>query len=310
MNNQHSAIWRNLISNKTVPASAARTEEGFLDLSGLHVNQPVVTGAVKGFPFLKRLSNMTQIKNVIFEKIDFSNAKLDNLRFFDCSFDECRFDRASCTDWRIWGTSIIGSSFNATNLRGSGLGSDQWSSLNRFVDNDYTKTDLRDCAFFKAIFTDCRFTDAKLKEVDFSGSIFTRCVFKGLLDEVIFQQYSAKGEPFPPNEMLDVDFSDATLENVEFRWLDMGKVIWPKGPEHIIIHDYKNKLSEILDHLKNRNDLQTRTVHAIIEQQLERAGNNQKTGYFNLQILDGYGNPELTREIVALIAHDELPRTF
>lgn len=302
MNNQHSEIWGNLISNKPVPASAARTEEGFLDLRGVHVNEPVVTGAVKGFSFLKRLSNVTEIKNVVFEKIDFSSAKLDSLRFFDCSFDNCRFNNASCTDWRIWGTSIIGSSFHATNLQGSGLGSDQWSSLNRFVGNDFTKTNLRGCAFSKAVFTDCRFIDALLKEVNFKGSIIIRCVFKGLLDEVIFQQYTTKGEPFPPNEMLDVDFRDATLENVEFRWLDMGNVVWPKGPEHIIIHDYKNKLSNILDQLKNRNDLQTRTVHAIIEQQLERAGNNQITGYFNLQELDGYGNPELTKEIVALIA--------
>ena len=87
---------------------------------------------------------------------------------------------------------------------------------NTYVGVDFTEADLRGTAYVAAAFERCLFRKTKLLKVNFGTSTFADCRFEGQLREVIFWRSNlfARGFPedaFPPNEMVNVDFSRAQL---------------------------------------------------------------------------------------------------
>lgn len=258
------------------------TTEGRIDLRGLSAPAPTVVGEfAASVALVKEMSDFIIVRGSHWKGLDLSEGKLDKLRFHDSHIEGCRFDKASCQDWRLWGTSIVNTSFKRANLRKAVLGGVEDGRRNHFRGVDFSNADLRQTANKSGDFVACRFSSTKLTKVDFQGSTFADCVFEGELREVAFHRTAFKSEDLPPNEMKHVDFSRATLRYVEFRNLDLGSVCWPNDDEHVVIDDFRTTLDRGLEELKKRADLPSRKLAAYLSVCRKWAGQNQRTGVVN-----------------------------
>src|SRR5439155_22335378 len=115
------------------------------------------------------------------------------------------------------------------------------------------------------------FRDAKLVKIDFATSTFVDCQFEGEIREVLFWRsdlFTRPGFPkntFPPNEMVNVDFSRAKLRWVEFRGLKLDRVRLPSDREHLVIRDFATVLDRLMDALRQQGDRTAKMLIAVFE---------------------------------------------
>jgi uncharacterized protein YjbI with pentapeptide repeats len=290
-------IWHRLAHGKSLAHLGIPTRDGRVDLRGLLAPQVKVTPLRPGVDALK---NITVVRSQSWRDLDFSTARLDSLRFFDCKIENCLFEGCQCRDWRMWGTTVADSSFDSADLRKAALGGVDNGKRNIFRRVDFSRADFRQTAHGSAEMIDCIFNNAKLVKVDFQGTVFVRCRFVGELNDVLFYQHGFRGEAFPPNEMESVDFSNATLRNVEFRGLDMASVKWPNDGEHIVIDNYCQTLDRALALLEMRSDVPSRKLRARLAVMRKWAGPNQLKGIINKADLINAGGEDAVREFVSL----------
>jgi uncharacterized protein YjbI with pentapeptide repeats len=209
------------------------------------------------------LANIAQIEpNGVFRHaklrdLDLTDSKLNSVHFIESEISNCRFDRCDLRGLRLWATTIRESSFRGANLRDTPLGvaaveGPYRGKRNAFVGVDFTEADLRGTVYVATSFERCTFRRAKLVKIDFGTSTFSDCQFEGDLREVIFWRSDlfARGFPedaFPPNEMVNVDFSRAKFRWVEFRRLTLERVRLPNDREHIVIDDFATVLVAIFE---------------------------------------------------------------
>ncbi len=276
-------IWKRLSAGGSLDELQLNRTGGRFDLRGLATPEvsmrPEVRMPIAG---VKRLSNLVEVRGAKWSLLDFSGCHLRSLRLFGAVIEDCVFDGAHCQDWRIWGTTVTGTSFRAADLRRAALGGVENGRRNCFRRVDFSRADFRQTVHGSADFTDCRFSGTRLSRVDFQGSVFEDCAFEGDLDEVLFyrQSYSANhhGVTLPANEMRNVDFRRARFRDVEFRELDMKEVIWPESSDHILVRDYPATLDRVLNELRSRSDLPARKVAAGLASNRKWAGRNQEVG--------------------------------
>src|ERR1041385_6137307 len=251
---------------------------------------------------IKALEGILELRGIHWKGIDFSNCRLDSLRFFDCTVEDCSFEGGRCQDWRMWRTTVSNTSFRKTDLRKSVLGgvSPRETTRNSFRSIDFTKADLRKTVYVSADMIDCLFAETNLTKVDFQGTIFKNCVFSGPLNEVIFYRNDFQGERFPPNEMKGVDFQGATFHHVEFRNLNMNEVKWPESNQHIVLSNYKACLKKMIEALSNRTDVQSKKLQAILKTKLKWAGHNQREGVLSKLDLLEHSSEELIRWLLSV----------
>lgn len=294
-------VWERLITGE--PLQGQPTVGGKIDLRGLRAPEPsfvrqlnVHNGGIKAF------EGFVELRGVHWKGIDFSNCRLDSLRFFDCTIEDCSFEGGRCQDWRMWRTKVLNTSFRKSDLRKSALGgaSPTETTRNSFRSVDFTNADLRQTAYISADMIDCLFAGTNLSKVDFQGTIFKDCVFSGLLNEVLFYQNAFRGERFPPNEMKGVDFRKATFRHVEFRNLDMNDVKWPESNEHIVLSNYKACLNKMVDALSNRADVQAMRIQAILKTKLKWAGPHQREGVLSKPDLLDQASPDVLSQLLSL----------
>jgi uncharacterized protein YjbI with pentapeptide repeats len=295
-------VWARLAGKGSLNDLDLPRIEGRVDLRALNAPDPTVIGR-RAFPFaqVEELRGIIWLKGVHWKSIDFSRARLRSLRFHHCTIENCRFDDADCQDWRMWETNVVDTSFRSTSLRSATLGGVENDKRNRFIRVDFTKTDLRGTANRSADFIDCLFRDAVLAKVDFQGSVFVNCVFEGELREVAFHHSAFRGEKWPKNEMLNVDFRRAKLRLVEFRRLNMNTVKWPEDDDHILVRDYRASLDRALVVLERRTDPDGRVLAADLAFCRKWAGPEQQVGVLNKRdILEAGGEKEL-KEVIRLL---------
>lgn len=294
-------VWGRLIQGKPLDGLGFATIDGRIDLRGLAAPDPSEVEKYRTATMIvKEQSGLIAIGGVHWKGIDFSNCRLNSLRFFDSIIENCSFDAGHCRDWRMWNTRIINTTFRGADLRDSALGAVENGKRNSFKRVDFTKADLRQTSHGSADMVECIFVDTKLAKVDFHGTVFENCIFSGELNEVLFYRYNFRGEAYPPNEMKGVDFRHATLRYVEFRELDMNDVKWPEDSEHIILKNYKASLDKMLNALKLRSDVSSRRLTAILGMMRKWAGPNQAQGILSKAELVGAGGEELVAELLRL----------
>jgi len=298
-------IWRRLISGELFDAHELPRSNGLVDLRGFKVPDPSVIGEYDTAKAnVKQLGNLVHIRGAHWAGIDFSESRLNSLRFYGCKIENCIFDNADCQDWRIWRTNISKCSFRSTDLRRSALGGVDAGERNSFQKIDFTKADLRQTAHQSADFVDCIFSDTNLAKVDFWGTVFLNCIFEGRLDEVIFHRYAFRGEMYPPNEMKGVDFRRARFRFVEFRGLDMTDVKWPEDNDCIVIGNYTETLKQVLQSLKAKADVRSRKLAAIIESDLKWAGPKQTEGVVSKRDLNEVGGEWAIDEFLKFVGSE------
>jgi uncharacterized protein YjbI with pentapeptide repeats len=284
--NVQSEVWSRLIESKPLSDMGLGSIGGRFDIRGTCAPSPMTDKSYRSpFGEVHQLVGAVTIRGATWKSLDFSNSRMEALRFFGCTIDDCVFDRCSCRDWRLWSTTVSDSRFHSADLRQSGLGGIQGGIRNAYRNVDFSEADLRSTAYHAAEFTNCTFKNTRLDGVDFQTSVFTNCHFEGVLREVQFHRRGFRGDAFPPNEMLRVDFSRAKLRWVEFRGLDLESVRFPEDDEHIVLNDYRAALGRLLDTLKCRTDLAGRRLASALEMARKWAGPRQQRGVLNTRDL-------------------------
>jgi hypothetical protein len=104
---------------------------------------------------------------------------------------------------------------------------------------------MRDTMYSDSVFDKCDFLDCNLKRVDFEGSRFFNCRFTGDVKEVFFRKYGRITPRRKPNEMLNIDFSEAKLESVSFvDDIDLTGCKFPLSEDYIHIRQNRKKIFE------------------------------------------------------------------
>ena len=220
------------------------------------------------------------------EDLDFSNSKLNGLRFSGCELRNCYFERCQLQDLRVWSTTMSGCCFKGANLKKSVLGGVVDSERNRYSGVDFSYADLRETVYKAAAFEQCDFRHAKLVKIDFQTSTFTDCVFEGVLRDVLFYRNGFEGEAFPSNEMMNVDFSRAQLHDVGFRGLTLDRVKLPQDSDHIVIRDVQATLDRLIAKLKQQGDTTGKQLAAFLDIDRKWIPPDRVQGVINIQDLE------------------------
>jgi len=234
------------------------TEEGLVDLRGLTFDIGI------------------ELEWAQFQDMDFSYSNFGRGIFRHCTFENVLLKEIDSNRWNERDCKFIAVDFYKSDLRNAGVG---------IHGSTYLHVNFQDVNFFSASFirpqfTDCDFSDARLRGIDFFVSNFVNCKFRGKLEHVWFRKYyplRSDEQTFGkavPNEMHNVDFSEAELWDVMYTGgLDLTQVILPQDGSHILLHHFDValiKIQEILDTLswseedKKRAMITTRSflVHA------------------------------------------------
>lgn len=149
-------------------------------LQGNHSAELSELGVIEGrmdFRGVPLSGGMATMNALQIHDADFSLATLDGFRLVDCVLGNCVFDQSSCQDWRLWATTISGSSFVETDLRNASLGAWRDGRGNYYTNVDFTSARLQGVGSSAATYEDCDFSQAKLDGVNFWQSSLIRCKF-------------------------------------------------------------------------------------------------------------------------------------
>jgi uncharacterized protein YjbI with pentapeptide repeats len=274
--NRNDEAWQRLLTGKSLADLSLPERNGRTDLRGLMLPEPKALerwhtplGSVESF------KPNTSFHRAKWCDIDFSESKLHSICFEESEISNCCFDRCELRNLRLWATTVQDCSFRGADLRESGLGlatieGPLSGRRNKFVNVEFGQADLRNTIYVAAAFERCSFRFAKLINILFGTSTFVDCTFAGELREVRFwrSDLSVRGFPtdsFPPNEMINVDFSDAKLRDVEFRGLTLDRVRLPNGDaDHLVIEDFAGVLDGLIGALTHQHDQSAKILVAYL----------------------------------------------
>jgi uncharacterized protein YjbI with pentapeptide repeats len=209
-----------------------RTEEGLIDLRGLSFGRVV------------------EFERARFRDLDFSYTHFGHPVFTRCTFERVSLKEIDSDRWNERGCRFTDADFYKANLRGAGIGIDG----STYLRVSFREADFSGAHFYRGQFTDCDFSDARLRKIDFYVSNFVNCKFRGRLESVWFRRCY----PLPsdertfgkavPNEMRNVDFSEAELWEVMYTGgLDLSHVILPQDGNHILLCHFDVALTKVRD---------------------------------------------------------------
>ena len=243
-------IWHRLLRDRRLDDLPLARHEGRLDLRRLRPPQRAVP---------------IEIRATHWRDLDLSGAVLEELRVFRTNFVNCRFDECRLPGPRAWSSSFVDCTFIGANLRECMLGGVDKGRRTAYQRVDFSKADMRSTIYEAAAFEGCAFRSTKLAGTDFQSSTFKDCVFEGEIRNVLFYRHGFKGERFPPNEMINVDFRRARLHDVAFRGLAMDQVMFPEDDDHVVIDDYPAVLERIVAILLGQGDQTARSLVYSLE---------------------------------------------
>ena len=294
-----SEMWARLSQGKPLEGLTVPRIYGRVDLRNLMVREPSVRATTRTeMADVDWLDGVTQLKSVHWKSIDFSGSHLPHLLFFNCTIDDCVFDKCFCQEWGLWGTVVTNTTFRAADLRNSAIGAVEDDKRNCYRSVDFSGADLRGTAYKATEFTGCQFRSARLDKVDFETSTFSACVFAGELREVQFYRTGYKGEAFPPNDMRNVDFTQATLRDVEFRGIDLDTARLPSDADHIVLDHFGEAMDRVLDALQRHPASWAKGLAAYLDVYRRWAG---RIGVLNRNDIEEIAGKEGVKTLLELI---------
>jgi uncharacterized protein YjbI with pentapeptide repeats len=270
-----------LFSGEPIFTERVSTHEGRVDLRGFSIPLAEVEQMVHTAGFDLGMANGTfEIRAARWTNLDFSGAKLSNLRFFDSILDNCIFDSAECRDWRLWNSSVRDSSFVKANLRDSAVGTWHDEKFNSWDNVSFAHADLRGSIFKVAHLTECDFAFSRLDSVHFSQCVLSGIRFAGALRDVLFDGREAPGRWPNPGPMHNVDFSGATLIDVDFRGCRFESVDFGTAREVVVIPNFPKVARRELELIEGDESPETRQIRAVLENELKNPGTEDTMGVF------------------------------
>jgi uncharacterized protein YjbI with pentapeptide repeats len=121
-------------------------------------------------------SELSVIKNCIFDSCEFVSAKLNGIEFINCAFLSCNlkytnFFAATFNQCKMTGTKFIESNFFAATILGGDF------SYTQLRYQEFMNQYFENIRFFGADLTGCKFTKCTLKKCDFSEAIMHESSF-------------------------------------------------------------------------------------------------------------------------------------
>lgn len=170
----------------------------------------------------------SDIKNRIFEDVDFTQTDLNHPIFTEVVFKNCRFEKTNFEDARVYSCSFVDCTFRKIKWSTATIGAHGGIYRNCTFD----QCNFRGASIYNPEFLGCTFLNCRWKGVDLFASYFDSCVFTGKLEDVTFRGFF-KNDLYPdakPNPMRNVDFSEAVFgQFVSFIGCDLTTAIPPKG---------------------------------------------------------------------------------
>jgi len=260
-----SEIWSKLVRGRPLD-DLVPLHGGRWDLRGLKLGaQPTKKRFAFGLRAMVRVVDAALIERATWRDLDLSSTSLDGLQLSRMNIVNCAFDNSSMQNMRVWASVFRDCTFVGGNLRGSVLGGVDNGKVSSYLRVDFSRADLRRTVYEAAAFEACSFRYSKLTGVDFQTSTFKDCVFEGEVRDVMFYHRAFRGERFPPNEMINVDFRRAQLHDVAFRGLTLETVALPQDDKHIVIDDYAETLRYVIPILEKQGDETARALIYLLE---------------------------------------------
>lgn len=257
------------------------THEGRRDLRGLVVSSPAVAGRVSaGGVFAEVAVGLVEIRGVLWEALDLSHARLPSLRFFGSQVKGCRFDEGFCRDWRLWASEVSECSFVGCDLRDSAIGTWHEGQGNSWRSVSFDRADLRGVLASGCHLVGCSFRQSRLVDVHFQGVTMRECTFSGAMKDTLFDCRDLPGKP-TASVMVNVDFDEATFEDVEFRGCRFDGVKLPRIPGIYAIPGFPRVARRVLDLLKENTSVEARMLRSELEVALKLPGRQDSVGVFN-----------------------------
>lgn len=166
-------------------------------------------------PHAGDLDSAADYDTVLFERAEFDDPHVPNVRFLECAFRQVsisggKMPRASLRDvWardvRLTGTNLAESGWLEVTVIGSSLAGVQvfGADLRRVV---FSGCKLDSVNFRASRLTDVTFDRCVLRDVDFLGATLTRC-------------------SFPGSQLARADFSKVTMDRTDLRGAELGLII-------------------------------------------------------------------------------------
>jgi len=193
-----------------------------------------------------------EFEGVVVEDVDFSDADMIELAWTRCSFSNCKFDHTRLDDAAFFDCRISKCVFVNSNLTGCVLGGHIGNHSGELMDSVFKDGMFKDVVFAFPRIERCKF-DCNITNVDFNGSQLTDCWFTGRLDKVIFRRRPGESVTDkatwarlrPENRMENVDFSEASLYDVDF-WngVDLTKCRLPRKRGLFLVLDGPSVFAE------------------------------------------------------------------
>lgn len=251
-------ILKDIKYNKDITKiNELKTIDEKLDLRGLTFPLPAKVDKIKSYT--RKIKPFHFNKNK-FINVDFSYCDFSYCFFNNCTFENCIFVESKLYDVSITACDFISSNFINCNLSNSFLNNNNGRNSGSYIDCYFIKSNFSKSGFNFPIIKNCIFDNCKMKEVNFDGSRFYNSKFIGLFTSGWFNGYSiyartglfSKIDPKKyPNKMIDVDFSEANLDDISFQHeIDLSKCKFPENKQYIIIKDIEkvfNKVSDIIN---------------------------------------------------------------
>lgn len=249
-------LWVRLIRGDPLDGLGFECRNGTIDLSGMQLPEPSLLRRfeVARTPVAAVATAIPEIRGVTWRNFDFDSSKLRGLRLHACQVVNCHFDNCDLRDWRVWATTFSDCSFRRADLRNSVLGGVEGGARCVYSTVSFANADLRGTIYKAAGFEQCDFRGARLEKIDFQTSTFVDCVFEGELRDVLFYRRGHEGEGFPENDMVNVDFTHASLRHVSFRGLTLDRVRFPNDADHIVIKDPGATVDRLVGILQQQGD--------------------------------------------------------
>jgi uncharacterized protein YjbI with pentapeptide repeats len=209
-----------------------RTDEGLIDLRGLSFGIGI------------------ELERARFRDSDFSYSDFGRGIFRRCTFENVLFREIDSHRWNERDCRFADVDFHKANLRNAGIG----IRGSTYLRVSFREANFSGAHFYRGQFTGCDFSDAKLRKIDFLVSNLVNCKFRGKLESVWFRRrypHPAQEKRYGkavPNEMRNVDFSEAELWDVMFTGgVDLSHVILPKDGYHILFRHFDVALIRVRD---------------------------------------------------------------
>jgi uncharacterized protein YjbI with pentapeptide repeats len=226
---------------KRLEQVAFGVHEGRLDLRGLQIFTNVAgvdskhieaAGVSRDYTFVT-LDKPPEFHSVKWTSIDFSHAEIDHLRLFLSEIRDCRFVGATMRDWRNWGVHYSDCDFSGADLQNSNIGGAAYKGKRvEYTRCLWRKGRLKSVTLSDGVYRDCRFEDVKLAKEHVTDADFIGCWFSGSLEEIRFDGRDTHGDskmPWAvrPDAMVQCDFSNCSLEDVQFLGIDTRGIELP-----------------------------------------------------------------------------------